>query len=78
MTHWWEWKDQPVKAGRYLCCWGSKEDGFGYDYKNNLYEVHYYDGNGWRIPHTRPNPMYYAEITHPQEENMLRELNEMI
>ena len=73
MTLWWKWEDAPVKAGVYLCCWGHADD-----HRNNIYEVHYYDGSAWRVPHTRPNPMCYAEITHPQQETMLRELNEMI
>lgn len=73
MTLWWKWADEPVKPGLYLCCWGDWEDP-----RNNLYEVHHFDGKQWNIPMTRQYPMCYAEITHPQEENMLRELNEMI
>jgi hypothetical protein len=72
MTLWWEWKDQPVKPGRYLCCWGHTDD-----YRNNIYEVHHFDGARWFFPHARPEPLFYAEITHPQEETLLRELNQM-
>lgn len=70
---WWNWKDQPTAQGKYLCCWGSIDDD-----RSNVYAVHYYDGTTWRIPNTQLRPNYYTQITSPQEENMLRELHEMI
>jgi hypothetical protein len=69
---WWKWYDEPLKAGLYLCCWGHLDD-----YRNNIYEVHRFDGEKWILPSARPYPLCWSEITHPQEEKMLRELHEM-
>jgi hypothetical protein len=71
-VNWWNWKDQPVKKGKYLVCWCMSDN-----WAHNMYEVHYYDGEWPTIPLHRSTPHHYATITHPQEENALRELHEM-
>lgn len=71
--NWWTWKDQPVKPGKYLVCWEMSTN-----WHTNMYEVHFFDGHWPTIPMHRPEPNYFTEITHPQEENALREMNEML